>query len=431
MSNALGHEMYALLERLYPMPRFLTGDAVRETLRLIQREYLPELVIHEVPTGTQAFDWIVPKEWNVWDAYIITPDGEKICDFQKLNLHVVGYSIPVDKEVSLEELQEHLHSLPEQPDAVPYVTSYYQERWGFCIAHRQRQQLKPGTYRVVIRSELKEGSLTYGEALLPGERDQEVLLSTYICHPSLANEVSGPVVTTFLGKWLRSRPRRYTYRILFLPETIGALVYLSQHLEHLKRHVIAGFQITCVGDDRAYSFLPSRMGNTLADRIALHTLKHMHPDFIRYSFLNRGSDERQYCAPGIDLPVVSIMRSKYHEYPEYHTSLDNLGLVSPSGLYGAFEVLQRALECLERNEVLQVTVLGEPQLGRRGLYPTLSIKSVYDQTFLMMNLLAYADGKHDLLAIAERLQVPMWELFPLVDRLKEENLLVPVEEAQS
>jgi len=426
--TSIGQAMYALLERLYPMPRFLTGDAVRETLRILQQEYLPELVIHEVPTGTRAFDWIVPKEWNVWDAYIITPEGEKICDFQKLNLHVVGYSVPVDKEVSLEELQAHLHSLPDQPDAVPYVTSYYQERWGFCISHRQREQLSPGTYRVVIRSELKDGHLTYGEVVLPGEREQEILLSTYICHPSLANEISGIVLATFLGRWLRSAPRRYTYRILFLPETIGALVYLSKHLEHLKQHVIAGFQITCVGDDRTYSFLPSRLGNTLADKVARHTLKHIYPNYLSYSFLDRGSDERQYCAPGVDLPVVSVMRSKYGEYPEYHTSLDDLGLVSPSGLAGSFRLYQQMLLNLEHNERLRVTVLGEPQLGRRGLYPSLSIKSgPYDRVRLLLNLLAYADGQHDLIDIAERLGVPVWELFPLVEQLKANGLLVPLE----
>ncbi len=424
MSPRIGHEMYHLIERLFPIPRSITGNGVRETLRILQ-EYLPELQIHEVPTGTQAFDWQVPKEWNIWDAYIITPEGKKICDFRENNLHVMGYSVPVDKEVTLNELQEHLHSLPDQPDAIPYVTSYYQERWGFCLTHRQREQLKPGIYRVVIRSELREGSLTYGELILPGERQEEIFLSTYVCHPSMANnELSGPAVTTFLARWLRERSRRkYTYRIVFIPETIGSLVYLSQHIEEMKRYIIAGFNVTTVGDDRAYSFLPSRLGGTLADRVALHVLQHKHPNFIRYSFLNRGSDERQYCAPGIDIPMVSIMRSKYGTYPEYHTSLDDLGLVSPSGLYGAYDALKTALECLEHNETLQVTVLGEPQLGRRGLYPTLSTKKTAQQVANMMNLLAYADGQHDLLAIAERIGVPMWELFSIVEQLKREGLL--------
>ncbi len=428
MEFQVGFEMYRLVERLFPIPRSITGNGVRQTLRVLQ-EYLPQLQIHEVPSGTKAFDWTVPKEWNIWDAYILTPDGEKICDFRENNLHVVGYSVPVDKEVTLEELQAHLHSLPEQPDAIPYITSYYKERWGFCITHRQREQLKPGTYRVVIRSELKDGSLTYGELILPGQRREEIFLSTYICHPSMANnELSGPAVTTFLARWLQEQERRYTYRIVFIPETIGSLVYLSRHLDEMKRHIIAGFNITTVGDDRAYSFLPSRLGNTLADRVALHVLHHKHPDFIRYTFLDRGSDERQYCAPGIDLPVVSIMRSKYGTYPEYHTSLDNLGLVSPSGLFGAYDVLKTAIVCLEANEVLQVTVLGEPQLGRRGLYPTLSTKETARQVARMMNLLAYADGQHDLLGIAERIGEPMWELLPIVERLKQEGLLRVVEE---
>ncbi len=419
-----GHSIYEMVKRLFPICRSITGNGVRQTLRII-KQYIPEMEIVEVPTGTRAFDWLVPREWNIRDAYILDPEGRKIVDFKQSNLHVVGYSIPVNRTIPLSELQEHLYSLPGQPEAIPYVTSYYREWWGFCLTEKQRLSLKPGNYHVYIDSSLTEGSLTYGELILPGKTEKEVFLSTYICHPSLANnELSGPCVTTFLARWLSSLAhRKYTYRIIFIPETIGSLVYLSRHLPVMQKNIVAGFNVTCVGDNRSYSFLPSRYGNTLADRVSLHVLKHMHPDFIHYSFLDRGSDERQYCSPGVDLPVVSVMRSKYGAYPEYHTSLDNLELVSPEGLQGGYEVLQKCIECIERNEKLIVTVLGEPQLGKRGLYPTLSIKNRPSQVKDMLNLLAYCDGANDLLAIAELIGKPAWELFALVELLKEHNLL--------
>ena len=426
-----GTPIFSLAERLFPICRSITGEGVRETLQIIA-EQVPELTVHEVPTGTECFDWTVPQEWNIRDAWVIDPDGNKIIDFQEHNLHVVGYSVPVDQTLTLEQLDQHLHSLPEQPQAIPYVTSYYQPRWGFCLSHDQRQALRPGEYQVRIDSELKDGSLTYGEVVLPGESSEEVFLSTYVCHPSMGNnELSGPVVMTFLLKWLAALPqRRYTYRAVFIPETIGSIVYLSRNWQDMKEKVVAGFNISCVGDDRAYSYLPSRNEDTLADQVAKHVLEHTDANYQRYRFLDRGSDERQYCSPNIDLPVATVMRTKYGIYPEYHTSLDDLTVISPEGLFGGYTALKHCLEVLENNLRWKVTVSCEPQLGRRGLYPTLSEKGSADRTRRMMNLLAYADGKRTLLEIAEKIESPLWELLPIVEQLREHQLL-EVAEASS
>ena len=416
--------MHRLAQRLYPICRSLTGAGVRETLWIL-REHIPELTTHEVASGTQCFDWVVPNEWNIDDAYVMDSDGKRVIDFRSHNLHVVGYSLPVDAEMTLEELQPHLFSLRDQPDAIPYVTSYYSPFWGFCLTQRQRDALAPGKYRVRIDSSLKPGFLTYGEVRIPGEVPEEIFLSTYVCHPSMGNnELSGPVVTTALVKWLMSQPRRYSYRIVFAPETIGAIVYASRHLEELRRNVIAGFVITCVGDDRCVSFLPSRRGNTLADRAAEHVLRHRAPGFRRYSFLDRGSDERQYCSPGVDLPMVSIMRSKYGDYPEYHTSLDDLTLITPSGLEGAFELIKATVELIEANRTWRVACLGEPQLGKRGLYPNVSTKESGDTVRKMMNFIAYCDGDHDLIAIGDRIGVDITTLFSVIERLRDAGLLL-------
>ena len=422
MGIEAGKQMYDLLKQLFPICRSITGTGVRQTLEIIQKS-IP-IKTFEVKSGTKVFDWVIPKEWNIKDAYVLDETGKRIIDFKKNNLHVVGYSIPVKKTVTLSELQEHLYSLPNQPDAIPYVTSYYAPRWGFCIADSLRKKLKNGRYTVVVDSVLVNGSLTYAELIIPGKFKKEVFLSTYVCHPSMANnELSGPVVTTFLAKWMMQSSRKYTYRIIFIPETIGSITYLSRNIRVMKKNIIAGFNISCVGDNKAWSYLPTRMGDTYADKIALNILSFKHPDVIKYSYLNRGSDERQYNAPGIELPVCSIMRSKYGTYPEYHTSLDNLEFVSPEGLAGSYDTLKECLLLIEANRKYKIKCLGEPQLGKRGLYPTISTKSSPHEVRSIMNFIAYADGKNNLLDISNKINVPVWELYPIVEKLMKANLL--------
>lgn len=421
----IGYDIYKLARELWPINRSITGEGVRETLRIISG-HLPKLKIKSVLSGTQVFDWIVPKEWIVKEAYIITPSGERICDFSKNNLHLVGYSIPFKGSLSFDELRKYLHTLPDQPEAIPYITSYYKERWGFCLTQNQFDTLENGTYRVVINSTLFDGELNYGELLIKGKSDKEIFLSTYVCHPSMANnELSGPTVVTFIAKWLQEIcDTEYSYRIIFIPETIGSITYLSHNYGSMKKNIIAGFNVSCVGDERAYSYLPSRDGKTISDLIARHVLRWTDPKFVEYTWFDRGSDERQYCAPGIDLPIASILRTKYGQYPEYHTSLDNLEkVVTPKGLDGGYWVIRKAIEAIEKNKNYNVSVLCEPQMGKRDLYPTLSTKKVDDKVKLMMNFISLCDGQTSLLQIAESLNIPIWELYDLVDILKSQNLI--------
>jgi aminopeptidase-like protein len=425
-STIMGSKIYKMIEDLFPICRSITGEGVRKTLKIIKNKIPVDIV--EVPSGTKIFDWEIPMEWNVNDAYVSDETGKKVIDFNKNNLHLVGYSIPVAKTMDLDELNQHLYSIESLPHAIPYVTSYYKERWGFCISHSERLNLKPGKYKVYIDSELKKGSLTYGELVIPGETEKEVFFSTYLCHPSMANnELSGPSVTTYLAKWILKEPRKYTYRIIFIPETIGSLTYLSKNLKTMKKNIIAGFNVTCVGDERAVSFLPSRKGNTLADKVALNVLSFSHPGFKKYSFLDRGSDERQYCSPGVDLPVVSIMKSKYGTYPEYHTSLDNLQFITPNGLRESYELLKKCVNLLESNKIYKIKCLGEPQLGRRGLYPTISSRDSGSEARDIMNVIAYADGNNDLIEISNKIILPFWEILPIIDKLIKNDLFEIIE----
>ncbi|MBP3352770.1 MAG: DUF4910 domain-containing protein [Lachnospiraceae bacterium] len=418
-----GKWMYDLAGRLFPIGRSLTGKGVRESLQII-KEQIPELEIHQVPSGSRVFDWEVPREWEITEGYIEDENGNRIIDYKENNLHVMGYSAPLDKYVDLNELYQYIRVEEEQPDVIPYVTSYYVTRSGFCMSKNMRDSLKSGKYHMVIKSRLFDGVLNYAELYLPGECKSEVLLSTYICHPSMANnELSGPVLATRLVKWLKTLDRRLSYRLVIVPETIGSITYLSKNLEKLKQNVIAGFVLSCVGDDRTYSYIETREADTLADKVMRNVLQYVDGGYKQYSFLERGSDERQYNAPGVDLPVCGFCRSKYGEYPEYHTSADNMSVISPEGLQGAYEVMQQVIMALEYNKYYRINCLCEPQLGKRGLYPTVSKKGIYTEVKKLTNFIAYADGKRDLLDISNKIGVPVYELIENIDKLKESGLL--------
>jgi aminopeptidase-like protein len=330
----------------------------------------------------------------------------------------------VDLELDLDSLQEHLHSDPDHPTAIPYVTSYYNRTWGFCLTQEQRDSLVPGTYHAVIRSTLEAGSLTYAELVLPGACESEVFISSYVCHPSLANnELSGPVVEVALARWLSSLPsRKYTYRFVFIPETVGAITYIDRNLEALKHNVVAGFNLTCIGDEGDYSYLASRNGNTPIDRIARRVVSKT-PQSVIYSFMDRGSDERQYCAPGVDLPLISLMRTRYGHFAEYHTSADDLNFVTPAGLQGGFELVRDCIVELENSEYLTTPIKGEPQLGKRGLYHTMHARTVADEVLLRTHILAYSDGEHSLADIATLTQRPIYEISLLAEELAKHGLI--------
>jgi aminopeptidase-like protein len=409
-SESVG-EIELLFDRLWPLLRSITGAGVRETLTILSEMVPLERI--EVPSATKVFDWTIPSEWVVREAYVVTPAGERILDVHKNNLHLLNYSTPFKGTLTLSELDAHLYSLPAQPQAIPYITSYYEPRWGFCISQRQRDTLSEGNYKVVVDTEHIQGSLTIGEAVLPGSQDGEVLISTYTCHPSLANnELSGPLVAAFLYRRLSCWPaRKLTYRFVFAPETIGAITYLSLRGEHLRERLRAGYVVTCAGTDDRFTLKRSRRGDTLADRAALHVMRQLPEEPHILDFFPSGSDERQYCSPGFNLPVASVMRSMYGNYPEYHTSLDNRDLFSPTALRGSIDVYERILGVLDANACYVSNVpFCEPQLSPRGLYDTLGTRESTTFTIALLWLLNLADGDHDIIKIADLSGISFEEL---------------------
>ena len=416
-------QMLKWAKDLFSICRSITGDGTRMTLSYFEK-INPEFRRLKFKTGQKVFDWEIPKEWNIKDAYLEHESGERYAEFKKCNLHIVGYSKPVNKKISKKELLNYIHTQKDQPDSIPYVTSYYKERWGFCLSENQKSKLPDGNYKVIIDSDLKNGNLELSDAIFKGKTKKEIFFSSYICHPSMANnELSGPVLLNAIMHYIKSNyPKsKFTYRFVLLPETIGSIAYLSKFMKVMKSNMICGFNLTCVGDERAYSYVGSRKGNTLADdaiEAALFGLSNVK----KYSYLDRGSDERQYCAPGIDLPVCCFSRSR-SEYPEYHTHKDNFNVVTQKGLEGSFNVVKKIIDAIELELYPKTTMFGEPNLGKRGLYPTLFQKGKYDNTRLRMNLIAQSDGMTNIFKIAKLLKEPLDKLCNEYSLLKSKKVL--------
>ena len=423
-----GEELYRFAGELYPLCRSITGDGIRRTLAIIQNR-IP-LRMFEVPTGTLVFDWIVPKEWNIRDAYIRVPGGKRVVDFQKSNLHVLNYSTPMHTRMQLTELKSHLFTIPEKPDWIPYRTSYYKEDWGFCLSHNQMLALEDGEYEVCIDSTLADGQLTYGECYLPGRSTDEVLISCHVCHPSLANDnLSGLTVATHLAQLLAAKTHRYSYRFLFVPGTIGAITWLSRNSETAGR-VRHGLVLTCIGDRGAFHYKKSRQEDAEVDRAVAHVLKHAVPSATILPFSPTGYDERQYCSPGFNLPVGCLMRSVWGTFPEYHTSADNLEFLAPESLAESIRVCASVIDLLESNRNYQnLAPFGEPQLGRRGLYQATGGTAPESEINARLWVLNFSDGHHSLLDIAERSGLPFTLLNEAAELLLSSELLAPVDPA--
>jgi aminopeptidase-like protein len=420
-------EMEQYFDRLWPICRSISGDGLRKSFDIL-KEIIP-LELKEYPTGMEVFDWHIPKEWNVSDAYIITPEGEKICDFKLHNLHLVNYSIPFSGEVDWEELNEHLYTLPDQPTAIPYITSYYKENWGFCIPYEIYQRLpKNGKYQIHIDSSLKDGSITVGSLVLPGETAEEILLSSYLCHPSMANnELSGPLCMAYLYQQIQQIPnRKYTYRFVIAPETIGVIAYLFDHGTTMKTNTKGGFVMTCCGDNAPFVFKQSKNTNGWLEKVTTHVLHHQSIPFSIIPFAVGGSDERQYCSPGFNLPVGSITRSMYHRYPEYHTSLDNKSFISFEAMRETIALYLSIIQTMEKNRVIECLVpYGEPRMGKRNLLPS-SIEpndKRRQDIDRMFHLICWSDGHHDLIDIAEKRGENCLAYLPILERLIEEKIL--------
>jgi len=424
----VGRSMHDLVVDLYPICRSITGDGARQTLARINEIILLE--IHEIPTGTPVLDWTVPKEWNIRDAFVKNANGDRVIDFQASNLHVVNYSVPVQRSMTWQDLRPHLHSDPEHPDWIPYRTSYYVEAWGFCLSHNRLLELERATaddevFEVCIDTSLTEGSLTYGECVLPGVTDAEVLISTHICHPSLCNDnLSGMALATYLAKSLRSRPHRYSYRFLFIPGTIGSIAWLARNESGLDR-IHHGLVVACVGDAGPFTYKRSRRGDAEIDRVVAYVLEQRGSSSSIRDFVPYGYDERQYCSPGFNLPVGCLSRTPHGEFPEYHTSADNLDFIDRQALAGSMDVCRQIVEMLEANRsFVGLATKGEPQLGRRGLYRAMGgFADPAERQMAMLWLLNLADGQHTLLDVARKSDLPFQSIRETADVLAAHELI--------
>jgi aminopeptidase-like protein len=419
----IGEDIYSLAAEIYPICRSITGNGVRQTLAHLSRHL--DLKIHEVPTGTRVFDWTIPREWNIRDAYIKSAAGERILDFKASNLHVLSYSSPIHKKLSLRELKEHVFTLPDQPDLIPYRTAYYAEGWGFCMAHNRLSDLAESTYEVLIDASLEEGSLTYGEYLHRGDTEEEFLLSAHVCHPSLANDnCSGLAVLAHLAKSLEDRRTRYSYRFLFAPGTIGAIAWLALNPDAASR-IRHGLVVSCVGDGGGPTYKRSRRGNAVIDRAMAHLLRDAGPTARVLDFEPYGYDERQFCSPGFNLPVGLFQRSQFGSFPEYHTSGDDLSFIKPDHLARSFEILSSVVDIIEGDcRPRSTSPYGEPQLARRGLYALVGgDRDAPSRNMALLWVLNLADGEHSLLDISERAKMPFASIKRAADSLHENGLL--------
>jgi aminopeptidase-like protein len=425
--EVVGKDIYRLIEELYPFCRSITGDGVRRTLDIL-KQYVP-LEVHEIPSGKEAFDWTIPREWNIKDAYVKNSKGERVIDFQKSNLHVVSYSVPIKRKLSLEELKGHLHTLPDHPDWIPYRTSYYKETWGFCLSHSQFLALDDDEYEVFIDSSLKKGHLTYGEYFIKGETFDEVLISCHTCHPSMCNDnLSGLAISAILGRYMKALSLRYSYRFLFIPGTIGSIAWLHANENRVPR-IKHGMVLACLGDRGKSTYKKSRRGNAEIDQAATHVLKNFHGDFEVIDFFPYGYDERQYCSPGFNLPVGCLMRTPHGEYPEYHTSADNLDFVRTESLADSFVKCVGVLHVLENNrKYLNLNPKCEPQMGKRGLYGSIGGNREMERIRLaILWVLNLSDGNHTLLEIAERADMEFRMIHDAAVALREKGLVKELE----
>ncbi len=416
--------------KLFPLNRSLTGKGVKETLNIIKSEF-PKLKIKKFKSGTKVFDWKIPNEWNVTNAHVIDKNNKKIIDFKRNNLHLISYSAPINKYLSKKELFKKLHFLPKQPDAIPYITSYYKKTWGFCISYNEfknynKKYKSTDKFKIVIDSTFNnKGNLNYGELILKGQSKKEILISTYICHPSMANnELSGPIVSMGLINYFKNKKLNKTLRFIFIPETIGSISYLSKNIKHLKRNVIGGYNLSCIGDDRQHSCMFSKYHNSPSDEAVIEAYKVLNiKKYKIYSFLKRGSDERQYNSPGVDLKISSIFRTKYHEYPEYHTSLDNFRFVTLKGCLGGYNVVKKSIEIMLRRIYPKCKIVCEPQMGKRGLYPTLSKTNLNKLTISYMDFLQYSDGTNSLQKISSLIELDLKLVKKIYFILRKNNLV--------
>ena len=411
-----GLKIFNLSKKLWPYNRSITGEGNRKTLKDLKR-VVNNLKIKSFNSGDKAFDWVVPPEWKINDAFIKASNGKKIIDFKKNNLSIVGYSKPINKVVKLKQIKNKIYYLKNKPDAIPYITSYYKKDWGFCLSYNKYKNInKNEKFHVKIDSGFKKnGKMNYGELLIKGKSESEIFISTYICHPSMANnELSGPCLSIYLADFLSKLKLNYSYRFIFIPETIGSIAYLSKNLQKLKKNVIAGFNITCVGGKDKISFLPTKYGDKPIDKIVYSILKKKKIKFKICNWLQRGSDERQYQSPFIDIPVVSIMKSKYHEYDEYHTSLDNLNFISPSNLQLSFNIYKNIIIDIEKKKFPKSLIICEPNLGKRNLYPKLSSTNINkSKSKLILNFLTYCDGLNSLDDIKNKINCSTKEIYNL------------------